>query len=146
MRQVQVLQRQARMEQPLDVREVPTVRTYPIIDETGQTFAIEVEIAYCGIRSLAQTIASVEGVTDVSVCKPFSGSGDLRAKFRYQGDEFVVVEPFGDNSRYWIGPVADAPHRDLSPIETRLEVFRPSLLRRVVGDLVTLNFGALTGK
>jgi hypothetical protein len=146
MRRVQALQQLVRMVQRLNAREVPTVKTYPIKDETGQPFAVEVEVAYCGIRSLAQTIASVEGVADVRVCKPFSGSGDVRAKFRYQGDEFAVVEPFGDNSRYWIGPVAQAPHRDVSPIESQLKAFRPSLLRRVVGDLVTFNFGAQTGK
>jgi hypothetical protein len=146
MRQVQALQRLVRMVRRLDAHEVPTVKTYPIKDEAGQPFAVEVEVAYCGIRTLARTIASVAGVTDVSVCKPFSGSGDVRAKFHYQGDEFAVVEPFGDNSRYWIGPAAQVPHRDVSPIEAQLKAFSPSLLRRVVGDLVTLNFRALTGK
>lgn len=134
------------MVQSPDAHEVPTVKTYPVKDETGRPFAVEVEVAYCGIRSLAQTIAAVEGVTDVEVCKTFSGNGDVRAKFRYQGEEFAVVEPFGDNSRYWIGPVAQASHRDVSPIESRLQAFKPSLLRRVVGSLVTLNFQALTGK
>ena len=122
------------------------MKTYPINDDAGRPFAVEVEVAYRGIRSFAQTIASVEGVTDMSVCKLFSGSGDVRAKFRFQGDEFAVIEPFGDNSRYWIGPVAQTPQRDLSPIESQLKVFRPSLLRRVVGDLVTLNFRALVGR
>lgn len=83
------------------------MKTYPINDETGNPFAVEVDVAFCSIRNLAKTIGSVDGVTDVEVCKPFSGERDVRAKFRYQGDEFVVVEPFGDNSRYWIGPVSE---------------------------------------
>ncbi len=134
------------MAQQLDVHEIPTLKTYPIKDEAGQPFAVEVDVAYCAVRILAKTIASVEGVTDVSVCKPFSGSGDVRAKFRFHGDECAIVEPFGGNSRYWIGPVAPIPQRDVSPIEAQLKVFRPSWLRRVVGDLVMLNFRALTGR
>jgi len=122
------------------------MKTYPINDETGNPFAVEVDVAFCSIRNLAKTIGSVDGVTDVEVCKPFSGERDVRAKFRYQGDEFVVVEPFGDNSRYWIGPVSENSRRDLSSIEKQIRSYVPPFFRRIVGALVTLNFRAAAGR
>ena len=79
------------------------------------------------------------------VSKPFSGQGDVRAKFHHQGDEFAVVEPFGDNSWYWIGPVSERVKRDVSPIEMQLRSYVPSLFRRVLDGLVTLNFRASAG-
>lgn len=121
------------------------MKTYPIKSEAGHPFALEVEVAYCNIRGLARTIATVEGVTEVKVCKPFSGEGDIRAKFRYRGDEFAVIEPFGDNSRYWIGPISESRKRDVSPIEGRLKLYVPSFFQRVIGALVTLNFRASVG-
>lgn len=121
------------------------MKIYPIKDETGRPFAVEVDMAYCSLRNLAKTIATVEGVTEVKVCRPFSGQGDVRARFRYQGDEFAVVEPFGDNSRYWIGPVSENRRRDVSPIEGQLRSYVPSLFRRILGGLVTLNFRASAG-
>lgn len=120
------------------------MKTYPIEDEAGRLFAVEVDVAYCSVHGLARTIAATEGVTDTMVCKPFSGQGDVRARFRFQGEEFAVVEPFGDNSRYWIGPVSDTARWDISPIEAQLKSYVPPLFRRVLGSLVTLNLSALT--
>jgi hypothetical protein len=137
---------QARMALLPGAHEVPSMKTYPIKDEAGYPFAVEVDVALSGVRNLARTISTVEGVSDVAVRKPFARSGDVRATFRYRGEEFAVVEPFGDNSRYWIGPVGQTPHRDISPIESQLGAFQPSVLRRVIGSLVTLNFSGLTGR
>jgi len=121
------------------------MRTYPIKDETGRLFALEVDVVFCGVRDLVKVIATAEGVTDAKAGRPSSGERDVRATFRYQGDEFAVVEPFGDNSRYWIGPISDNLKRDVSPIERQLRSYVPSLLRRILGGLVTLNFRASAG-
>jgi len=122
------------------------VKTYPIKDDNGHPFAVEVDMVYCGLRNLMRVIASSEGVSDVKVRPPFSGRGDMRATFRYHGDDFAVTEPFGDNSRYWIGPVNEGASRDVSAIERRLKEFHPSTLRRIIGGLITLDFAALIGR
>ena len=122
------------------------MKTYSIKDETGCPFAVEVDVVFFGLSNLARAIATVDGVSEMTVRKPFSRSGDVRATFRYRGEEFAVIEPFGDNSRYWIGPIGKTSHRDISPIEVRLGEFQPSVLRRVIGGLVTLNFSALKGR
>ncbi|MCW5574222.1 MAG: hypothetical protein KIT37_14465 [Steroidobacteraceae bacterium] len=121
------------------------MRTYPIKDETGRPFALEVDVVSCSVRDLVKVIAAVEGVTDAKAGRPSSSERDVRATFRYQGDEFAVVEPFGDNSRYWIGPVSDNLKRDVSPIDGQLRSYVPSFFRRVLGGLVTLNFRTSSG-
>lgn len=135
---------QARMALLSGVDEVLSMKTYSIKTEAGYPFAVEVDAALYGLRNLARTIAEVEGVSDMVVRKPFSHTGDVRATFRYQGEQFAILEPFGDNSRYWIGPAGQTPQRDISPIEARVGTFQPSVLRRLIGSLVTLNFSALT--
>ena len=122
------------------------MKTYPIKDDKGQLFALEVDMVYCGLRNLVEVIASVDGVTDAAVNGAHASGGDARATFRYMGDNFAVTEPFGDNSRYWVGPVDNSARRDIAPIEERLRAFQPSALRRIVGGLLTLDFAALMGR
>ena len=131
---------------PLGVDEVRNMKTYPLKDETGCPFAVEVDVMLFGLRNLTRAIATVDGVSEVTVRKPFSSSGDVRATFLYGGEEFAIIEPFGDSSRYWVGPIGKTAHRDISPIEVRLGAFQPSVLRRLIGGLMTLNFSALKGR
>jgi hypothetical protein len=49
----------------------------------------------------AKRFVRFEGVTDVKR----TWFNEDRIKFLFHGEPFVVNEPFGDNSRYWIGPV-----------------------------------------
>jgi hypothetical protein len=123
-----------------------TMKTYPIRDESGYPFAVEVDMVYCGLRNLLRVIASSEGVSGAAIGKGRTGGADVRANFRYQGDDYVVTEPFGDNSRYWIGPGERNVRRDISAIEGRLKDLQPSALRRIVGGLVSLDFAALLGR
>jgi hypothetical protein len=47
---------------------------------------------------------------------------DVRLRFSYLGDDYEVYEPFGDNSRYWIGPDGEQAQR-VSRIEEIHDVF-----------------------
>lgn len=123
------------------------MKTYSIQGTEGHPYAVEVENAYIGVRSLAELLGKVDGVTSVEVRKPLSHSGDVRGTFRFLGADFVIVEPFGDNSRYWVGPADEdaEKRRDITPIETCLRAYKPPILRKLVGDIVTLNFRSLLG-
>jgi hypothetical protein len=57
----------------------------------------------CG-RRLASTHARIDGVTDVRPRSRWVGSPDVHLRFRYRGREAIVWKPYGDNSRWWIGP------------------------------------------
>ena len=122
------------------------MKTYPIRDESGHPFAVEVDMVYCGLRNLLRVIASTDGGSGAAIGKGHTGGADVRATFQYQGDDYAVTEPFGDNSRYWVGPVKRDVRRDISAIEGRLKDFQPSALRRIVGGLFTLDFAMLIGR
>ncbi len=119
------------------------MRTFPISDANGVPFAVEVENAYVTSRRIAQLIRGVEGVSAVSPRRRFGASPDVRMTFEYRHRSFVVLEPFGDNSRFWIGPDdADAERIDISPIERTLRGYQPSKFAAMIGDLVTLRFAS----
>ncbi|MCY1562005.1 hypothetical protein D9M68_993370 [compost metagenome] len=52
----------------------------------------------------------------------------------------MVWEPFGDNSRYWIGPQEAERDVDFATVEMAFKQYRPALLRKVLGDLIGLKF------
>jgi hypothetical protein len=125
------------------------MQTYPISDKEGVRASIfQVENAYIGPATIAKLLAQVEGVSDVGCRKMFAKSSDVHIEFQYLGRPYIVWEPFGDNSRYWIGPadmVAGAPDvsklehpGDIANLEEAFERYQPPLHRALLGNLLTL--------
>jgi hypothetical protein len=102
------------------------VRTYPLRDESGRFYAFEVGNAWVSPRAIARMLKSTLRAT-VSSQRRGLGRDDVRLRFSYGGDDYEVYEPFGDNSRYWIGPAGERPDRP-SQIE---EVHKSFLAHRV---------------
>ena len=116
------------------------MKTYPITDG-GRQSAFEIENAYVAPRTIAHLLGDIEGVTDVRARKLFRGSADVHVEFKYRNRECIVWEPFGDSSRYWIGPQEPAGNADdISEIETAFKQYRPPLYRRLVGDVLTFKW------
>ena len=115
------------------------MKTYPNVDErNGKQFAFEVESSYIGLRALANVLRSVADVTDVVIRRPFaSGWGESRVRFRFRGRDFLVWEPHGDSSRYWIGPLREEDRIDIAPLEGAFSSYQPPTLIRVLADIVT---------
>jgi len=85
-------------------------------------YAFEVSSRWSVFRPLVRFLASVPGVTEVGRGGNWFSGDENRAYFLFHGVPFVVWEPWGDNSRYWIGPAdtkAAAP--DLDPL---MQAFR----------------------
>lgn len=120
------------------------MRTFPITNENGQCFAFEVENAYIGPRRIAKLLADLAGTSDFRSVGLITAKDDVRLRFKYNNHDFLVWEPFGDNSRFWIGP-AEEQHTaiDVSELRAAFERYRPPILTKLVGDLVSLNFRAL---
>ena len=93
------------------------MRTFPIKDDAGQVFAFEIRAQLLGWR-LARRLRDIPGVSDVRPRRWWVRYPDVHIRFRYQGREYVVYEPYGDNSRWWIGPDEEnTPHVPLDGLE-----------------------------
>ena len=73
-------------------------------------------------KTLVQFLESVPGVTEVRRGGNWFSGDENRAYFLFHGVPFVVWEPWGDNSRYWVGP-ADTKTR-LPDIRPLMQAFR----------------------
>ena len=94
------------------------MKTYPHIREDGTISYFEISNAFpWSWGFIRRVLASVQGVTDFKRVR----SSDDRFAFVYLGRSCVVNEPFGDNSRYLIGPVENDQPIDMTPI---IDVFR----------------------
>ena len=76
------------------------MKTYPIIRSDGTLRGFEIGVTFTTLRQIMEILHSADGVSSV---RRTAGSDD-RLQFEYDGETCVLHEPFGDNSRYWIGP------------------------------------------
>ena len=95
------------------------MQTYPILNEEGKLHAFEINNWWVG-RSGAVRI--IEKIPDVLVTRR---SKELLSEFREEifcqfelhGVQFQIDEPYGDNSRYWIGKTDPGWCPELETIE-----------------------------
>lgn len=115
------------------------MRTFPIHDASGRIRAFEVENAYIGATRLADVLAPVDGVSAVHVGPGRGDPSDVRVRFTFRGRTCVAFEPWGDNSRYWVGPEdPEAAPFDAGPLDAAVRAYRPPWPVRLLGDLVSL--------
>jgi hypothetical protein len=125
------------------------MKTYPIFRKDGIREPIfEIENIYIASGAIVRLLAGVEGVTEVRPRKMFSKPRDIHVEFNYLRRPYVVWEPMGDNSRFWIGPadivsgVGPVPpldrQNDIFVLEDAFKRYRPPLHRAILGDVLTL--------
>ena len=76
------------------------MRTFPITDNGGTVFALEIPAQFLGWR-LVRCLRAIPGVRDVRLRKWWIGSPIVHVRFLYHDREFIVSEPYGDSSRWW---------------------------------------------
>jgi len=78
------------------------MKIHDLKDKEGRVFAFEVPNTLLTRRSVCKLVRSIPDA------RLLSGRAELRQEefcvFEVQGQRFTVCEPFGDNSRYWVGP------------------------------------------
>lgn len=127
------------------------MKTYPMFNEAGvRTPVFQIENIYIGLAAATRLLSEVKGVTEVRRRKMFTKSSDVHVEFKYMGQPYIVLEPYGDNSRYWIGPADmvagadDVPNTqsptDLARLEDAFKHYRPAFHRALLGDMLTLRF------
>lgn len=125
------------------VADVPNkiMNTYPIFSsDRERMFAFEIENTYISIPTMALLLAEVKEVTDIRIRKMFSSSCDVHIQFKYKGEVYIVWEPYGDSSRYWIGPDQDNDATDIANIEEVFKHYHPPFYRLILGDIISLRF------
>jgi len=99
------------------------VRVYELRNETGDLFAFEVDVSWGGRRRVCAVVRRIPEAKLRQAPRFLSWfREETFCRFELDGTEFEICEPFGDNSRYWVGP-ADAT-RGHSQIVAILDVFR----------------------
>jgi hypothetical protein len=74
-------------------------------DPEGRVFAFEIENTNLGRHGACRVAQRIPGARIVRRQRRFAWSKrDDFCEFEVDGVTFVIEEPFGDNSRYWIGP------------------------------------------
>jgi len=83
------------------------VKTYDLKDGEGRVFAFEVSNVLVGRRGVCRIVRTIAGVRLIKEPRPWRlVADDEFCEFEVDGVRFVAYEPFGDSSRYWIGPKA----------------------------------------
>jgi hypothetical protein len=89
------------------------MKTYPDTRPDGTVASFEVSNFFpWSLGFMRRVLNSVEGVTGYKR----QWFNEDRFTFVYRGRACVVNEPFGDNSRYWIGPTEREPPLDMSAV------------------------------
>jgi hypothetical protein len=123
------------------------MQTYPLFDKDGRRFAFEIEHAFVGGRKIASLLRSVEGVSGVVAHRTRLSNDDVRVEFFYAGKPYVVWEPWGDSSRFWIGPKEESNDAaDIQPLECVFRDYRPPVITKVLGGIGSLTFLTLKRK
>jgi hypothetical protein len=117
------------------------MHTYPITDKDRTIFATEIDNVYVTLGVIARILEGITEVSSVRKRKTFSSSSDTHLTFLFRGRPFIVVEPYGDNSRYWIGPEdTDREHLEISAIDEAFKRYIIPPFAKIAGDLVSLRF------
>lgn len=120
------------------------MKTNSLFFEDGELFAFEIENVYISIRKSAMILAGISNVSDIRVRKLFSkGESNVHIKFKYFGVEYILMEPYGDSSDYWIGPDGNNEKLNIVELENAFKQYRPHVIVKFFGDLISLNFKSL---
>lgn len=95
------------------------MKTYDLKNADGQIFAFEVDNCHLRRNGLCRLVARIPGCIVVRKPKlfrwPFNNEDEF-CEFELDGVRFVALEPWGDSSRYWVGPKSEGTgHLKWSP-------------------------------
>jgi hypothetical protein len=81
------------------------MKTYDIRDPQDRIFAFEIDNLRVGRHGVCKVVESISGAKIIRRPKFLSWFREAEfCEFVVDGESFVAEEPWGDNSRYWIGP------------------------------------------
>ena len=110
------------------------MKTYELLDEEGRFFAFEVGNSGLGRKGVCRVVETIPGAKIVRRPKFLSWFREEEfCEFDVDGKTFIAWEPYGDSSRYWIGPEPIEPLPQTQRVRAAFEAFGQSRLFRWVG-------------
>jgi len=98
------------------------MKVHVIETEGGEAFAFEVGRIFISRRRLRKILGRIAGVRILRSPLPLSGFREEEfCEFELNGELFAAWEPYGDNSRFWIGPASGTPSKS---IQVLIDAFR----------------------
>ena len=108
------------------------MRTYDIRDASGKVFAFEVGNLLLSRRRACDVVRTIPGAIILSEARfRLFSNDDVFCQFELDGQRFKIWEPFGDNSRYWVGPEPPRWCEQVAVVREAFSRFKPFALRRV---------------
>jgi hypothetical protein len=105
------------------------MKTWTTNNDAGDVSGFEISNLFIGRFGIARVLRNIDGVEVTKSYRLFRNDGDDFVHFSLNGYKFLVIEPFGDNSRYWI--VAENP-----PAPSELKQVRQAFESRRLGGLL----------
>jgi hypothetical protein len=96
------------------------MRIYELLNEQGKPRAFEVSNLFLTRNRACQIAASVTGAKVSKRSRVFRDSDDF-CEFNIGDETFIIEEPYGDNSRFWIGPKTQSASHALPAIRAKFE-------------------------
>lgn len=85
--------------------EIAAMKTFPLLNDGGEMTGFEISsLFFPSSASVSRFFAKCPGVQLTQQRKMFESGNEVHAELAFEGNTFIVWEPFGDNSRVWIGP------------------------------------------
>jgi len=117
------------------------METFPLRNEAGEIFAFEIPSSYFSSSgAVGRFFARCPGVVIERVRRFFEFGNEVHVIFSLDGEKYEVWEPFGDNSRYWVGPKGESkqPLNSLHGLESYVRANWPGPLSAARGKLFSL--------
>lgn len=117
------------------------METFALRNDANELVAFEIPSSYfMSSRAVARYLSRCPGVSISKVRRLFAGADEIHVRFTFKGESFDVWEPFGDNSRYWIGPSTEPQRRRacIDDIELYIRRSWPGPVSAARGRLLTL--------
>jgi len=100
------------------------MKTFDLQDKSGLVTSFEVRSTFLSRYAIPGIVASIPGAKVVRKQARFAAALDDFCVFTVDGAMFEVVEPFGDNSRYWINSIPPEPSEQLNQVRAAFEQHR----------------------
>jgi hypothetical protein len=104
------------------------MKTYPIL-KGDSLVAFEIGNNFITVFEIKQLLKRSQAISNIKSKKLFRNT-ETRLEFSCNQVDYILTEPYGDNSRYWIGPVVNGINSELIEIGEIFKGYRPFALRK----------------